>query len=137
MSNRHHTAFPDHHPGRVGFSGPLSQHEQDLVRGNSTKSLRRFVVHHFFLSLVFKDHEQRRDEMGVRHLAKDKSDLMVKEGRADFIRREQGRREHIDRRQRADITQGKACPVSDEQGKRRIEESFSKIRSIGVCVGCA
>ena len=40
--------------------------------------------------LVFKDLEQRRDGIGVRHLAKDKSNLAFKERRAYFVRREQG-----------------------------------------------
>ena len=85
--DRHYTAFPDH-PGCVVLRGPLSQNGQDLARGYSTKRLCLFMAHHFFLSLVFKDLEQRRDGMGVRHLAKDKSDLVFEEGRADFIRRE-------------------------------------------------
>ena len=50
-------SFPDH-PGRVVLlSGPLSRYGQGLVRGNTTKSLRRFVALHF---LLFKNLEQRR-----------------------------------------------------------------------------
>ena len=77
-------------------------------------------------SLVFKDLERRRDGMGVRHLAKDKSDLVFKERRAYFIWREEGGRERVDCGWSADIMQDEEGAVSDEQGKRRIEEGFSE-----------
>src|SRR5258706_14514926 len=56
--DRHHTAFPDY-PGCVVFSGPLSQHPQDRVRENSTKSRTRFMAHYFFLTPLYKVLKQR------------------------------------------------------------------------------
>ena len=72
--------------------------------------------------------------MGVRHLAKDKSDLVFKERRAYFIWREEGGRERVDCGWSADIMQDEEGAVSDEQGKRRIEEGFSESRNVGICV---